>query len=280
MRKSLFFFFTLLFLTSCSEEIAAPSNEFVAIPTGMFFFGSDEGSENEGPVVPCRVNEFQLAITEVSNEQFELFVNETGYLTDSEKSGGMVFDGDWKLVKSANWKMPMGKKVDREEWKNLPVVQISYADALAYCAWSDSRLPSEIEWEYAAKMGRSNLGEMNIINALSSQPKTADVRSFGKNDVGIYHQSGNVWEWCADVYNSEVHDKLGLISTTEPFDTHQGRSFDPEKMNVTDTLRVIKGGSFLCQTGYCAGYRPEARQSAEQHQGYFHIGFRIAKNTK
>jgi len=252
----------------------------VNIPSGVFFFGSDNGMGHERPTVPCRVDSFKLSQTEISNEQFEVFIDETGYITDTEKIGGMVFDSEWKLMKKANWRMPEGEKVDREKWINLPVVQVSYSDAMTYCDWADCRLPTEIEWEYVAKKGKSNSVKMNITSAGSMNPKTADVRSFGKNKLGIYHQSGNVWEWCVDSYNSEIHDKLQLISTTESFDAFLGRSFDPEKIDVTDTLRVIKGVSFLCQAGHCAGYRPEARQSAEQNQGYFHVGFRGVKNNK
>ena len=280
MKHLLYTIVLFSFLTSCSEGLSIRKQRLILIPAGMFFFGADQGAENEGPIVNCKVNEFQLSKTEVSNELFEVFVNKTGYITDAEKNGGFVYDGEWKLVKEANWRMPEGKAVDRDKWRVLPVVQVSYKDALAYCEWADCRLPSEIEWEYAAKLGKSNDGEMNITTSESTNPRPVDAHSFEPNELGIHHQSGNVWEWCADVYNSEIHDKLALASTTDPFDVFQGRSFDPEKTNATDTLRVIKGGSFLCQAGHCAGYRPEARQSVEQSEAYFHIGFRVVKDKK
>ena len=285
MRKHLFFLLMICLLSACSESSSKSNLEsslelkFVKIPSGSFSFGSDDGIENERSSFPCFVDSFQLSETEISNAQFEVFVQATGFKTDAEKTGGMVFDGEWKLMKSANWRMPVGKKMARAKWLRLPVVHVSYADAKAYCAWAAYRLPSEIEWEYAAKSGKSDSGKMNVTSAKSPHPKVESVHRFGKNKLGIYHQSGNVWEWCADVYNSEIYEKLMLFGNLK-HRAFEGRSFDPEKMDATDTLRVIKGGSFLCEAGFCAGYRPEARQSAEQHQGYFHVGFRVVKSTE
>lgn len=276
MRKLLYLMFLICLISACSEPISRM--RFIHIPSGNFFFGTAKGMDNETPAVLCKVEAFRLSKTEISNEIFEVFVEKTGYVTDAEKTGGMVFDGEWKLVKTAHWRMPEGKEVDREKWRKLPVVQVSYADAMAYCKWAKCRLPSEIEWEYASKLGKSNSVKMNITSAKTPHPVLEEVQSSDANELGIQHQSGNVWEWCLDSYNSERHDKLALMSTTESRPPFLGRSYDPEKMNSTDKLRVIKGGSFLCQAGHCAGYRPEARQSAEQHQGYFHIGFRVAKD--
>lgn len=279
MKKLIFSFFILLILTGCSEEKRTALNEFVKIPKGGFFFGSESGVEHEGPAVSCNVKAFQLSTAEVSNAQFEVFVNETGYITDAEKHGGFVYDGKWKLITEANWRMPKGEKVNYDHWKDLPVVQVSYSDAIAYCKWADCRLPSEIEWEYAAYLGQLNAADANILRLGRNIPRLDEVNLSAKDKLGIHHQLGNAWEWCADVYNSEIHDKLSLLSTIEPFDSYQGRSYDPEKLNASDTLRVIKGGSFLCQAGHCEGYRPEARQSAEQHEAYYHIGFRVAKDA-
>lgn len=283
MRNTLYFIILLSILTGCSDGLSIRKQRLVLIPSGVFTFGSEQGQQNEQVFVPCKVEEFQLSTREVSNELFEVFVNKTGYVTDAEKNGGFVYvDDEWKLIENANWRMPEGKEVDRATWRILPVVQISYKDALAYCKWANCRLPTEIEWEYAAKLGKSNEVEMNITTAESKSLGPVDVYSSRANKLGIHHQSGNVWEWCADVYNSEIYDILNLKSRTTDtsLEAYQGRSFDPEKMDASDTLRVIKGGSFLCQAGHCAGYRPEARQSAEQSEAYFHIGFRVVKDTK
>lgn len=280
MKKVLYSIVFLSLLASCMDGLSIRKQRLVLIPSGSFFFGSSNVQDSTQITVICKVENFQLSKTEVSNELFEVFVNKTGYVTDAEKKGGFVYDGGWKLVKEANWRMPEGKTVDHEKWKVLPVVQVSYNDALAYCEWANCRLPTEIEWEYAAKMGKSNGTEMNITNAASKNPQTVDVYSSEGNEMGIHHQAGNVWEWCLDSYNSEIHEKMALQSTTEPYKPFLGRSFDPEKMDAADTLRVIKGGSFLCQAGHCEGYRPEARQSAEQSEAYFHIGFRVVKDTK
>lgn len=278
MKILSYVFSLLLILTSCSEESATPELEFTRIPAGSFNFGTDNGKESEGPSVRCHASEFHLSTTEVSNEQFEAFVNETGYVTHAEKSGGFVFDGSWQLVSKANWRTPKGRVVNYNEWKNLPVVQVSYSDALAYCKWAECRLPTEIEWEHAANLGQLDLMKANFIRPGRNLPHIEKTNERVKDQLGIYHQLGNVWEWCADVYNSEVHDKMdGGFIYLNGKGGFQGRSYDPEKMN-TDTLRVIKGGSFLCQKGHCEGYRPEARQSAEQHEAYFHIGFRVARD--
>lgn len=277
MRKWIGLFLLTLFLIQCSDENQVGQLEFVKIPEGILFFGLDSGSDHEGPAVPCRVRSFQLSTTEVSNEQFELFVKKTGYKTDAEKHGGFVYTNHWEILPEANWRKPTGETIPYEKWKNLPVVQVSYRDALAYCAWAGCRLPSEIEWEYAAKLGQFDLKRANITRPGDISIGTKMVKSIRKDKLGIYHQLGNVWEWCADVYNSEIHDKLALHSTTDPFEVFTGRSYDPLKNDVSDTLRVIKGGSFLCQAGHCEGYRPEARQSAEQSEAYFHVGFRVVK---
>lgn len=274
--KSLLYI-ALLFLGSCASAEKHLELEWVTVPRGTFYFGSQSGNDEEFPAVKCRVETFQLSSTEISNAQFEEFVKATGYVTTAEKSGGMVFRDGWKVNKKANWRMPEGRAVNLESWRKLPVVQVSYTDALAYCAWAGCRLPTELEWEYAAKLGASSIGRLNITSAHSPHPTTENVRSFGKNELGVYHQSGNVWEWCLDSYNSEIHDKLEANLTKLTPRGFQGRSFDPLKEKSTDTLRVIKGGSFLCQAGHCAGYRPAARQSAGQSEAYFHVGFRVVK---
>lgn len=273
-------FISLLFLASCAANNEQSEIEWITVPSGSFFFGSDRGNDEETPAINCHVASFQLSSTEISNAQFEEFVRATHYITDAEKSGGMLFKDGWKIVKHANWRKPEGKKIAGDIWRKLPVVQVSYADAQAYCAWAGCRLPTEIEWEYAAKLGKSSQQNMNITTAESPHASVENVRSFGKNQLGIYHQSGNVWEWCSDSYNSEIHDKMDLKLFYAQSGGFQGKSFDPLKSTSTDTLRVIKGGSFLCQAGHCAGFRPEARQSAAQSEAYFHLGFRVAKDLK
>lgn len=270
----------IISISACSETSSHSGFElkFVTIPSGTVPFGANDGLENDVSVFPAFVDSFLLSETEISNRQFEKFVEETGYISDAEKHGGMVFDGEWKLIQSANWRMPEGRKVDRKHWIDLPVVQVSYADAMAYCDWANCRLPSEIEWEYAAKKGKSNSKKMNITSAQSLHASAMNVQSLEPNDLGIYHQSGNVWEWCADVYHYEIYDKLLLLGNLKSR-AFAGRSYDPNKLDAKDTLRVIKGGSFLCQAGHCEGYRPASRQSAEQSEAYFHVGFRVAKDV-
>lgn len=270
-------FIPLILLARCSSPEKPTEIEWITIPSGSFSFGANRGNDEEMPSVHCRVESFALSSTEISNAQFEEFVDATNYVTTAEKSGGMVYSDGWQVDKKANWRLPDGRKRNAKAWRNLPVVQVSHVDAQAYCAWAGCRLPTELEWEYAAKLGASSRGRMNITTAKTPHPHTENVRSFGKNKIGVYHQSGNVWEWCADSFNSEIHDKLDAkLASPSPLG-FQGRSFDPLKEKSADTLRVIKGGSFLCQPGHCAGFRPEARQSAAQSQACFHIGFRVVK---
>ena len=245
---------------------------------GTVTFGNDEGMENEKPAIKVSIDDFYLSSTEVSNKEFEEFVRATRYETEAEKSGeSMVFVGTkWQLVKGADWRHPEGSESSIIDRMDYPVVHISYNDAMAYCAWKNVRLPSEIELEYVLQKTPRPLSELNITSSQKGG-RIETVKSRKKDDLGCYHVAGNVWEWCRDTYNYEIHDKWAGASQNNP--VHLNNYFDPLK-DSHDTLRVIKGGSFLCQEGYCAGYRSYARQSCEQSGSYFYIGFRIAKNAQ
>lgn len=255
---------------------------------GEFIFGNSDGLANEGPEVVLVVDSFYLSETEVTNRQFELFVNEAGYLTDAErKGGGTVFIDGWKIIEGADWRHPMGAGSSIDTIMDHPVVMVSYNDALSYCKWIGGRLPTEVEWEYAAKKGQSLLMRKNIWRGefpdenidLDGYLWTGSVNAYGADSLGLYQMLGNVWEWCIDSYSYEVHDKWAFKKDSLP-KVFLGGSFDPVKPEEDDTLRVIKGGSFMCHGSTCEGYIPDARQSAVQGEAFFHVGFRVAKNIE
>lgn len=275
--KYLVWILSALLWLSCEAE--GEDISWIEVDSGTCSFGSDQGMENEGPKVHLPVDAFYLSETEVSNAQFAEFVEETDYKTDAEKSGGsMIFQGGkWKWEEGVNWRHPLGASSCISNGMNLPVVHVSYNDAQAYCRWKGVRLPTEVEFEFVAQNNQMLLETINIDWNRDEAPRTGAVHAQSKSNAGFHHLQGNVWEWCADVYNYEIHDKWKM-KTPEKY-SYSGQSFDPLKESE-DTLRVIKGGSFLCQPGYCAGYLSYARQSCEQSASYFHIGFRVAKDKK
>lgn len=283
-----FILYTCLFIVGCATESSNEYNSdinWVDVPEGSFIFGTDTGLESEGPEVEIHVRNFRISETEVTNQQFEKFTQETGYITTAEKTGvSHVFIKEWDVVKGANWRHPEGGDSSIEEKMDHPVVHISYIDAIAYCNWIGGRLPSEVEWEYASKRGENSGEKMNIWdgsfpinnNLNDGYYYSAPVKSITKDGAGLYHMRGNVWEWCFDSYNYEIHDKW---SYKPPFEyRYIGKSFDPNKDALHDTLRVVKGGSFLCNVRSCQGYKSYARQSAIQSESFNHIGFRVVRD--
>lgn len=271
MRRFLTYI-ALLILASCQKN-----DSWTKVQGGHFQMGNEAGGENEKPEVRIRVESFLLSSTEVSNDMFRVFVDETNYVTDAERNGGLVFNQTWQVMEGVNWKHPYGPESNLDTLGSYPVVFVSYNDAQAYCKWAGVRLPTEQEWEYTAKKGEILEVRKNIGGSHGFM-RTMAVDALGKDQLGNYHMAGNVWEWCQDNYNFEVHDKWSA-QPEKISAVYSGPSFDPENPRV-DSLHVIKGGSFLCQPEHCAGYRPEARQGAQASQGYFHVGFRIAKDTE
>jgi formylglycine-generating enzyme required for sulfatase activity len=268
-------------------EIGPTNLEWIEVQGGSFDFGSDDGLEQEKPAVIMNVGSFYLSSTEVSNRMFATFIEETGYVTDAEKSGGgSVFSDEWEFIKKVSWKHPKGIDSSIDEIMDHPVVMVSYNDAQAYCKWAGGRLPTEVEWEYVSKRTFTSASKMNVWTGEFPSDntgkdgfvETAPVNSYEADSEGFYQLRGNVWEWCEDSYNFEVHDKWKLLNDNNQ-KMYLGASFDPLK-NADDTLRVIKGGSFLCHPDNCAGYLPYARQSAVQSEAFFHIGFRVAKDNE
>ncbi|GAA4335554.1 formylglycine-generating enzyme family protein [Mucilaginibacter gynuensis] len=302
----------------------------VWIPGGEYLMGGDneQAAEDEYPKHKVEVSGFWMDITEVTNAQFEKFVKATGYLTTAEQKpdweelkkqlppgtpkpdesllvpASLVFSPPdheialdnyaqwWSWQKGANWQHPQGPASTIKGKENYPVVHISYYDALAYCKWAGKRLPTEAEWEWAARGGLKNniypwgneavdAGKPKANSWQGSFPwkntvkdkyyRAAPVKSFSPNNYKLYDMAGNVWEWCADLYHnqyySEVNKPNGVKDPRGP-----ATSYDPEEPNAKK--RVIRGGSFLCNDSYCSGYRVARRMKSTEDSGMEHLGFR------
>lgn len=283
---------------------------------------------HEKPRHLVKVDGFYMDKHEVTNAQFAKFVKETGYLTVAErkldweelkkqlptgtpkphdsifKPGSLVFKKTtssvpnlydysqwWQWSIGANWKHPNGPESSIEGKENYPVVHIALEDALAYCSWAGRRLPTEAEWEFAARgnnekaiytwgntfdklstQANSWEGEFPVKNTLEDGYELrAPVMSYPPNAFGLYDMAGNVWEWTSDWYNAQYYNQLN----TEGFvENPQGASAPYNPNNPLAREKVIKGGSFLCSDSYCASYRISARMANSTDSGAEHIGFR------
>src|SRR5262245_60453096 len=301
----------------------------VWVEGGEFTMGSDHDDawNEERPAHRVQVDGFWIDTAEVTNAQFRAFVDATGYVTTAEKPpdldellrqlppgrpppekeklvpGSLVFRPPagpvdtrdfsqwWKWTPGACWKHPEGPGSDLEGKDDHPVVHVSWYDATAYARWAGKRLPTEAEWEFAARGGLDNQpytwgdeppGDDRILANLWQGPfphgntvadgfaRTAPVRSFPPNGYGLFDMAGNVWEWCADWYDRELYVRRAKRVTVNP----QG----PDRPPVPE--RVHKGGSFLCNDRYCSRYRPSARHGTSPDTGMQHLGFRCAMSRE
>lgn len=297
-------------ITFINLEEEAPKNApegMIWVFSGEFTMGSlhPEADFNEMSLERVKIKGFWMDKTEVTNAQFQKFVDATGYITLAEKgidweefkqnlapntpkppdsvlaAGSLVFTPTehpvnlnqfelwWTWTKGADWQHPEGAHSNLQGRENHPVVHIAYEDALAYCEWAGKRLPTEAEWEYAAKGNRTQpkyVWGNETLSASTPQAntwegkfpyqnsqedgytRTAPVGSYASNDFGLYDMAGNVWEWTQDDYNAQE--------------------------------KIIKGGSFLCSDVYCSSYRPSAKRGGSVDTGTSHIGFRCVKDIE
>ncbi len=311
-------------------------NNMVLIPGGEYLMGSDksESYTNEKPVHRVVVSSFFMDKYEVTNQQFLQFVNETGYITTAEKKinwdemmsqlrpgtsrppdsllepGSLIFKASsypiplndesswWEWEKGASWKHPSGKNSSINEIMDHPVVHISWDDAVAYAQWAGKRLPTEAEWEWAARgkktdaiypWGNESINETPMKanfwqghfpyknTKQDGYHLTAPVGSFISNEYGLFDMSGNVWEWCSDFYhiNSYSYDKeKGICINPKGPKT----SYDPSEPFAIK--KILRGGSFLCNDSYCSGYRVSRRMSSSKDTGLMHTGFRCVKDIR
>lgn len=301
--------------------------DMVWIPGGHFQMGDENTQADEFPPHDVELDGFWMDEAEVTNAQFKAFVDATGYVTLPEKppelrsiqpgsglenvqilpelnkpgsicslqlSSRKDIDPEkgayswWQYVPGANWKHPEGPESSIDDRMDHPVVHVSWPDAVAYCRWAGKQLPTEAQWEYAARGGLARQtypwgqtrnpdgkwlhniwqGEFPIEDTGEDGfQRTAPVRSFPPNGYGLYNMSGNVWEWCSDYYQPDYY-------AVSPHRNPQGpdSSFDPQEPGITK--RVQRGGSFMCSEQYCIGYRVTARMKGEEDTGAFHTGFR------
>lgn len=276
----------------------------VRLPAATFAMGDafDEGypGDGESPVHPVELGSFHMDATAVTNAQFATFVKATGYRTEAETFGssavfhlavprgsadvvGVAAGTPWWLnVRGACWRCPEGPGSSVSERQNHPVVHVSWNDAQAYCAWAGKQLPTEAQWEYAARgglegrrfawgdeltsNGRWHLniwqGRFPDVNTLDDGfLTTAPVKTFRPNGFGLWNTAGNVWEWCADWFSPTYYGE-SLTSSPE----------GPE----TGEERVMRGGSYLCHDSYCHRYRVGARSSNVPDSFSANLGFRCA----
>lgn len=228
-------------------------------------------------VKTCIIQSFKLSATPVTNFEFQQFIESTGYITVGEREGSTFFDDQlgWQIDPKRNWKHPAGINSSIKNILDHPVVCVTYLDVQEYCKWSNTRLPSEIEWEYASTLSSNKESDMNIYRIHTHTTKdtfktTSPVRYFTPSKEGIYCQLGNVWEICDNAYYSNVKADSNPLTSIE--------IVDPKDSLLTKTtFIVIKGGSFLCHKNYCYGYHSGARQSTPSTEAFFHIGFRVIK---
>jgi formylglycine-generating enzyme required for sulfatase activity len=278
----------------------------IFLPAARFLMGSDEFYPDEAPVREEAVGTFWIDETPVTNAQFARFVQATGHVTFAEvppdprvypgipahavHAGSCVFrGGEWQFVAGADWRHPIGPESTLSGLDDHPVVHIVPCDAEAYAAWAGKAIPSEAEWEYAARgglvskryawgdefmpggriMARTWQGTFPVGHALPpDQQRTAAVRSYPPNGFGLYDMIGNVWEWTSDWYAAQPVGMPQCCSSTK-----RERSIDP-LMPVAVPRRAVKGGSHLCAPNYCQRYRPAARWPQPIDTPTSHIGFR------
>lgn len=279
----------------------------VELPGGTFAMGNEDRDANpgdgEGPVRDVTLNPFAIDTVTVTNARFATFVKATGYVSDAERYGwSYVFhllvprDVDrgigavpveapwWRPVPGASWRAPEGPGSNVGSRQNHPVVHVSWNDAQAYCEWSGTRLPTEAEWEYAARGGldratyawgneltpdgrhQCNIwqGRFPDVNTLDDGwLSTAPVSAFRPNGFGLYNVAGNVWEWCADWFSTTWHATAPRVNPAGP---------------PNGEARVMRGGSYLCHHSYCNRYRVAARTSNTPDSSAGNLGFRVARD--
>lgn len=297
----------------------------VRLAGGTFRMGSDAHYPEESPAHLVTVGPFWIDLIPVTNRMFRRFAEATGYVTLAEtvpdandypgalphmlKPGSLVFTPPgrpvalddwsqwWRFEFGANWRRPYGRGRSNQGLDEHPVVHVAYQDAAAYAAWAGKELPTEAEWEYAARGGLDGAefawgdtftpGGKHMANtwqgafpnenlATDGYARTSPVRSFPPNAYGLFDMIGNVWEWTADWYSAR-HTEDTPKSCCIPENPRGGtaaRSYDPCASAVRIPRKVVKGGSHLCAPNYCRRYRPAARHPQPVDSGMSHVGFR------
>lgn len=299
----------------------------VRIAGGAFLMGSDRFYPEEAPAHEVEVGEFWIDAAPVTNAEFARFVEASGYETVAERpldlrgvegapvetlpAGSMVFTPTsgpvdlgnshqwWAYVPGASWQHPQGLDSSVEALGDHPVVHVAYEDALAYAQWAGKELPTEAEWEFAARGGLERKsfvwgdemepGGKILANTwhgefpwLRRDPfgfeRTSPVGSFPANGYGLYDMAGNVWEWTADWFRP--HGAHGIEHACCVPAPSADESYDPTQPSIRIPRKVLKGGSHLCAPSYCMRFRPAARMPQMIDTGMSHIGFRCVTRTQ
>lgn len=313
-------------------------NGMVWVPGGNFLMGSDSkmAQPNEKPTHKVNVQGFWMDKHHVTNAEFARFVKATGYVTTAERKpdwetlkvqlppgtpkpptsalvpGAMIFVGTeskvplndysqwWRFVPGANWRHPYGPKSNIKGKDEHPVVQVSYADVQAYAKWSGKRLPTEAEWEFAARGGleqatyawgnelkpqgkeMANIWDVQQRDFPVVNPKaggasgTLPVGTFPPNGYGLVDMTGNAWQWVADWYREDYFKQQATLArVNDPQGPHDSYDTRDPGVPVSAPKRVTRGGSFLCNEDYCLSYRPSARRGNDPYNPMSHIGFRL-----
>ncbi|MCC5846356.1 MAG: formylglycine-generating enzyme family protein [Verrucomicrobia bacterium] len=347
MRSFTSLLISIAFSVCLGEASMDPPAGMVLIPGGEFLMGSEapEAFPNEGPVHRVRVDAFYMDTHPVTNAQFARFVEETDYKTVAERPvdweemksqlppgtpkppdevlapGTVVFrptrgpvdlrrmNAWWHWTPGATWQHPEGPESSIEDRMDHPVVQVAWEDAAAYAAWAGKRLPTEAEWEFAARGGLEGVryawgneerpdgkimvnrwhGDFPWRNtAEDGYAGTSPVGSFPANGYGLHDMGGNVWNWCADVYHANafaarVEGDDGVCCNPagpDPDAVETPLRGDPSPPTAPGALRrVMKGGSFLCHPDYCESYRPAARRGTPPDTATSHTGFRCVMDV-
>lgn len=321
---------------SDKETVTQTNQDMVLIPKADFMMGGDDelSRPDELPRHRVLLDPFWMDETEVTNAQFAKFVKEAKYTTTAEKKpdweelkkqlpegapkpddsllvpGSLVFNSPredveldnfyqwWLWVPGASWMKPIGPGSSIEGLHDHPVIHVSWFDANEYCKWAGKRLPTEAEWEWAARGGlkdepyswgseqidkgkpKANTwdGKFPNLNTHKDGFKvTAPVKSFPSNEYGLYDMAGNVWEWTADWYRNDYYE---MSNKAEGIKNPQGPEDSYDPVEPFAEKRVQRGGSFLCNDSYCSGYRVAFRQKSSPDTGLSHSGFRCVKNKK
>jgi len=298
----------------------------VWIPGGTFRMGSDSHYAEEAPAHSVRVDAFWIDRTPVTNRQFREFVKATGYVTSAEiapdprdypgalpnmlRPGSLVFNPPkqpvddmrdwsqwWAFKFGANWRRPSGPHSSLSGLNDHPVVHVAYSDALAYAKWAGKDLPTEAEWEFAARGGLDGSefawgdeftpGGKQMANTwqgafpnenrkLDGYDRTSPVTAFPPNGYGVYDMIGNVWEWTGDWFSARhtADTPKACCIPENPRGGREAASYDACNPSVRIPRKVVKGGSHLCAPNYCRRYRPAARHAQPIDTGMSHVGFR------
>jgi formylglycine-generating enzyme required for sulfatase activity len=299
--------------------------EMVLIPGGTFRMGSDKHYPEEAPIHRVTVDAFRIDKTPVTNRKFKEFVRATGHVTVAEitpdpkdypgalphmlYAGSLVFSPPdqpvdlrnwgqwWMFLRGANWRHPYGPKSNINTLDSHPVVHVAYADAFAYARWAGKDLPTEAEWEFAARGGLEGAefawgdeftpGGEHLANTWQGEfphqnlcddgfVRTSPVNAFPPNGYGVFDMIGNVWEWTSDFYapKHEADAPKACCIPRNPRGAREADSYDACQPRVRIPRKVLKGGSHLCAPNYCRRYRPAARHAEPIDTSTSHVGFR------